>query len=140
MVDIKLASDRTIKAIVLAAFPSYRKRSAGLSTFASSGQNINSYWDGGSRDEYAIVDLSTMTKAPMPTVGHPYFEVKGAGVPTGEDQYVIVDHVGNVTLKSLPQGYVLVRAGTFCGKPSTAHVYAHASDLTKLLPAAEVTR
>jgi len=134
MIDVKLATDRTMKQIVTVAFPNYRKRTAWLSTFRGS-MNINSYWDGGSRDEYAIVRLADMARVPMPSVGHPYYEVRGAGIPQGSDQFVTVDHVGNVCLKALPAGYAIVSAGTFCGKPATAHVHVNAEDLARLLPA-----
>lgn len=131
-IDVKLADDPTVKRIVQTAFPNYRKRTAWIRVWSGS-QNINSYWDGGSRDEYAIVELATMTRRPMPTVGHPYFEVKAQGVPTGSDSFVEVDHVGNVTLKILPAGYVLVQAGTFCGKPATARIIANPADMPKYL-------
>lgn len=134
-IDIQLSKDRTIKRIVSVAFPNYRKRTAWLSTFSERGQQINSYWDGGTRDEYAIVRLDDMTRAPMPSVGHPYFEVRGAGIPSGEDQYVSIDRVGNVTLKALPPGFVLVCAGTFCGKPATAKIYVNPADMPRMLPA-----
>ena len=137
MIDVKLATDRTMKAIVLSAFPNYRKRTAWLSTFHRE-MNINSYWDGGSKDEYAIVRLDTMARVPMPSVGHPFFEVSGRGIGAGEDQYVTVDRVGNVCLKALPEGYAIVRSGTFCGKPATAHVHVNAEDLARLLPAGSV--
>lgn len=133
--EIDVRKDRSIKAIVVAAFPGYRKHKAYVQVFGDRGKSINSYWDGGSRDEYAIVRLSDLARMPMPTVGHPYFEVKARGVGTGEDEYVTVDHVGNVTLKRLPAGFVLVQAGTFCGKASTAHVYANVADMPRLLPA-----
>ena len=135
-IDIQLSKEPLAKRIVTLAFPSYRKRTAWLSTFSERGQQINSYWSGGTRDEYAIVQLDTMARVPMPTVGHPYFEVRGAGIASGEDQYVIVDHVGNVTLKALPPGFVLVCAGTFCGKPATAKIYANPADMARVLPPA----
>lgn len=135
MQTIELKTAPELRRIVLAAFPSYRKHKVFLSVFSTRGERINSYWDGGTRDEYAIVELTSMRQAAMPSVGHPYYEIKGRGIPSGEDQYVSVDHVGNVTLKAIPVGFVLVSAGTFCGKPATAHLHFHPDNLAKYLEA-----
>ena len=101
--------------------------------------SINSYWDGGSKDEFAIVELLTMRCHALPTSSHPYFDVarhvlvlRGTQV---ENEHVSVDHVGNITLKHLPDGFALVRAGVFCGRPATAAVYVPSANLTKLLAA-----
>jgi hypothetical protein len=52
-----------------------------------------------------------------------------------ENADVEVDHVGNVTLKRLPEGFALVAAGTFCGKAATAHVYLNPANMARLLAA-----
>ena len=117
---IELKTNPEIKRIVTAAFPGYKKQKAYMSEFLE--MNINSYWDGGSRDEYAIVELATMRRAAMPTSTHPYFDVARYGIK-GENNVLPVDARGNITLKRLPQGFVLVQAGTFCGKQAAAHVY-----------------
>jgi hypothetical protein len=134
----ELKTTPELKRIVLAAFPSYKKRQATLAAFREGGQRINSYWDGGTRDEYAIVELSTGRRKPLPTSTHPYFDIAGRGLANGEspDGYVSSDHVGNVTLLALPQGFALVAAGTFCGKPATAKVYLNSADMPRLLPPA----
>lgn len=136
-IDVNLAADPTVKRIVQIAFPGYRKRTAWIRVWSGS-LNINSYWSGGSRDEYAIVDLGTMTRVPMPAGldhSHPFFEVKARNV---SDEYVAIDHVGNVTLKVLPAGFVIVQAGTFCGKPATARIIANPADMPKYLSAPAV--
>lgn len=120
--QVELKNQKELKAIINAAFPNYRKKTAGVTTFRS-GMNINSYWDGGSRDEYAIVHLPTMRVKALPTASHPFFDLAGRGVANQENGDVAVDHVGNVTLKRLPADFALVSAGTFCGKPATARVY-----------------
>lgn len=130
---IELRTAPEVKAVVLAAFPSYRKRSAFLSAFPGS-LNINSYWDGGSRDEYAIVELATMQRRAMPTSTHPYFDIAARGMANQDNGIVESDRVGNLTLKLLPEGFALVRAGTFCGKAATAHVYLNPDNFAKLLP------
>ena len=130
---IELKSSPEVKRVVTAAFPSYRKHNVGLSVFHP--MNINSYWDGGSRAEFAIVSLATGERKSLPTRTHPYFDVARNGLTNTQDNYVSVDHVGNETLNVLPEGFALVEAGTFCGKQATAHVYLNRDNLAKLLPA-----
>lgn len=131
--DVVLKQHPEIKAIVTAAFPGYKKHKAWLRTMGPSGQGINSYWDGGSRAEYALVDLATGRRVALPTNTHPYFDIARAGLAGAEDSAVVVDHRGNVTLKILPEGIALVQAGTFCGKPATATVILNPANMAKLL-------
>jgi hypothetical protein len=131
---ITLKNAPEVRRVILTAFPSYRKQGAFLSVFPESGESINSYWDGGSRDEYAIVELATLQRKSLPTRTHPYFDVAVRGLCGAETQDLVVDHVGNITLKHLPEGFALIRAGTFCGKPATAHVYLNVENMAKLLP------
>ena len=135
MTKIELKTAPEVKRVVLAAFPGYRKHNAYLSAFPESGMNVNSYWDGGSKDEYAIVDLSTMRMKPMPTSTHPYFDVARYGIQ-GSNELVEVTDRGNITLKQLPENFALVRAGTFCGKQATAHVFFPLANMPNLLEAA----
>ncbi len=121
MQTIELKNEPEMKRLILAAFPGYKKHRAFLSTFHG-GITLNSYWDGGSRDEYAIVDRATMRRKLLPTSTHPYFDVAKIGVH-GENEFVSIDTRGNITLNQLPAGYALIAAGTFCGKAATAHVY-----------------
>mgnify|MGYP001563450181 CR=1 FL=1 len=132
MTKISLKSAPEVKRVVTVAFPEYKKHNAYLSVFPEAGMNINSYWDGGSKDEYAIVDLATMTQKPMPTTTHPYFDIMAKGIQ-GENAFLEVSQRGNVTLKVLPENFALVSAGTFCGKRATAHVYLPAQNMPKLL-------
>lgn len=134
---IELKDHAEVSRIVRLAFPDYRKRRAFVSAFHG-GKNINSYWDGGSRSEYAIVNLVTGERKNLPTATHPYFDIAARRLlnTSTNDGYVSVDHVGNVRLNALPDGYVLVQAGTFCGVPATAHLFLNDANLIKLLPAA----
>lgn len=116
-----------LKRIIQSAFPNYKKRNCGVSMFHP--MNVNSYWDGGSKDEYVLVCLQTHKRLPLPTSTHPYFDVASKGACNGENDAISVDHVGNVTLKIIPPNVALVRAGYFCGKPATAHVYFHPSNM-----------
>jgi hypothetical protein len=69
-----------------------------------------SYWDGGSRDEFAWVRLSggMVTRPAVPT--SPF-------------------HGGPRTDITPAPGWVLVEYGTFCGKPATIRVHVHPEDL-----------
>lgn len=73
-------------------------------------------WDGGTRYQYAIVELAT---------GHvkPIVDVR----PWPQN----MNPIGRV---EIPSGFVVVQTGTFCGKPSSGHVYANVADVTAALP------
>ena len=132
---VNLSAAPEVKQIVKAAFPDYRKREAVIETFPERGATVNSYWDGGSRAEFALVDIATMRVRSLPTATHPFFDVTGRGIGAGENDDIAVDNVGNVTLKRIPDGCALVEAGTFCGKPATATVMVNAATLNaRLLP------
>jgi hypothetical protein len=135
MLTLEIKNYPEIKAAILAAFPGYRKQKVFVSEFGSHGKTINSYWDGGSRSEFGIVHLETRQRKNLPTGTHPYFDVAAKGLTNSENDAVSVDSRGNVTLKILPDGYALIEAGTFCGKPATAHLYLNAANMAKLLPA-----
>jgi hypothetical protein len=134
MQTVTLKSAPEVKAVVLAAFPAYRKQNAFLSAFGG-GLSINSYWDGGSRTEFAVVELASLQRKSLPTRTHPYFDITVRGLANTENADVEVDHVGNITLKKLPEGFALVAAGTFCGKAATAHVYLNPANMARLLAA-----
>lgn len=130
---IELKNAPEIRKLVRIAFPDYRKLRASINVFPECGININSYWGGGSRDEYAIVELSTMTRKALPTSTHPYFDIARHGLANRSNAVLETDHAGNVTLKVLPENFALVCAGTFCGKPATASVYLSPANMPKLL-------
>lgn len=54
-----------IKRICKAAFPSYRGRRYGVKYHATGRMGTLSYWDGGSRDTFAIVDLASLKVTPI---------------------------------------------------------------------------
>jgi hypothetical protein len=131
METITLKTAPEISKIVKAAFPAYKKQKVFLSVFSP--KSINTYWDGGSRDEYALVDLSSMRTKSLPTSTHPFFDVQDHGLANTNGNHVTVDHVGNITLNAIPEGFALVSAGTFCGKPATAHVRLHPNNMPRML-------
>jgi hypothetical protein len=135
MQTVELKSVPDLKRVIVAAFPTYKKTKALVSVFGDHGVQINSYWDGGSRSTFAIVELATMRPKHLPTRSHPYFEVAAQGLANQSNELIEVDHVGNVTLKVLPEGYALIEAGTFCGKPATAHVFLNPANMPKLIAA-----
>lgn len=137
LTTIELRSAPELKRIVKAAFPGYAKKNVFLSKFSPT--RINSFWDGGSRDIYVLIDLATMKDQPLPTSTHPYFDVAAKGMAGGSSDAVEVDPRGNITLKVLPDNFALVQAGTFQGKPSTAHIFLPDANMTKFLPAASST-
>lgn len=137
MQTLELREHPEVMRVIRAAFPDYRKRQAFISPFPESGVNVNSYWDGGSRHVYALIHIESGQRKPLPTNTHPYFDIARKGMTNQETPDVLTDHVGNVTLKHLPDGIALVRGGTFCGKPATAHVYVPTANLAKYLPAGE---
>jgi hypothetical protein len=128
---INLKSAPEVKRVINAAFPEYKKHNAFLTAFSDSSVDVNSYWDGGSKSVFVLVDLATLARKSLPTSTHPYFDLHAA---TGQTPDVTVDR-GNVTLRRLPEGIALVEGGTFCGKPAIAHVYVNPANLTKFLAA-----
>jgi hypothetical protein len=129
METVNLKSSPEVHRVITAAFPGYKKHNAFLSAFSDCGVEINSYWDGGSKSVFVLVDLATLARKALPTSSHPYFDMHAA---SGQTPDVIVDR-GNVTLTQLPEGVVLIEGGTFCGKTATAHVHVNPANLTKFL-------
>lgn len=129
----RLSQQPDVLNIIRAAFPSYRKQRASVEDFAAQygGVTINSFWDGGSRDEFAIVELASLSRRPLPTQTHPYYDLHGL---TQEGPAVSSEN-GNVRLTVLPEGFALVRGGVFCGKPTTVTVYVNPANLPRSLAA-----
>lgn len=134
METIKLSNAPEVKKVIVAGFPGYKKHNGFLSVFPENGVRINSYWDGGTREEFVLVELATLKRKPLPTSTHPYFDIAAQGLANTGNLAVSVDHVGNITLRFLPDGIALVSAGYFCGKPATARVFLNQANMAKLLP------
>ena len=75
---IELKTAPEIDAIIAAAAPGYRKKTATLAQFAGS-MTVNSYWDSGSKSSYALVDLATRRARPLGGSSHPFFDVRARG-------------------------------------------------------------
>jgi hypothetical protein len=107
--------DPTVRAIVQATFPGYRGKKFKLSTTPPS--VLRSYWDGGSKTDYAFFCLPTQGTAPVAT-NHPFFN---AGNPTNLPD-------------GLPRGIVLVAHTISCGKDMGITIYANPADIAPMLP------
>jgi len=70
------------------------------------------YWSGGTRHEYTVVDVATGERVSLPS--------NGFHQPDGESV--------------IPQGYVVVEHGTFCGKRMVPTIHTHPGDLAGALP------
>ena len=99
---IELKSQPFAKQVILKANSSYKRHNCYISEFHP--MNINSYWDGGSRDYYTIVRLADLAVMPLPTKTHPFFEVANVGLANQSNPDITIDHVGNIQLERLPEG------------------------------------
>jgi hypothetical protein len=117
MQRIDLKTSPEVLRLIRAADSSYRKHQATLSA-SETVRLSGTYWDGGSRSTYTAVDLLTGRSKGAPQYDPPQF-----GGPR-------VDPV-----VSLPEGIAIVETGVFMGKPATARVYVHPSNIAKLLTA-----
>lgn len=94
-----------------------KHHSKGRNAIVECRATVNTYgtwWDGGSKEEYRFVRLADGV-------------CRSSGAPTQP-----FGPVTSVELTLTP-GEVVVQTGTFCGKPSTMHVYCHPDDLCRVL-------
>lgn len=98
-----------------ATFPAYNGKKFKLSTNVPS--ELNSYWDGGSRDFFAFYDLITGRALDVHS-NHPMFE----GMPRN--------------LAELPSGVILVMHTISCGHNLGLTFFVRADNLTAYLPPA----
>ena len=113
-------STKDVKSILAATFPDYRKKQVGID---ASGKcaffDLN--WSGGTRSQYVACTLAGKTLGSASNYN--------AMAPWDPRQ------IEGQTV-DIPPGCCIVRAGTFCGKPSTATIYVNPADMPKLLPQA----
>jgi hypothetical protein len=118
------ASAPEIRRILEAARGVAGKRNGDVSVGVFSGPRVmNSYWDDGSRDEFALVELSTHRAWEVPTT-HPFYD----RLPNGE-------RCGTLELRELPPGCCLVEGGYFRGKARGYRLHFREENLVGLLPA-----
>ena len=85
--------------------------------------NVRSYWDGGTRDYFAFVELSTGKTIPIPSQ-HPLYDKPIEGT----------DKV------NLPQGIVCVKNTCFCGKWMPITIYVRPENITPNLTSGEESK
>ncbi len=101
-----------LKQIAIAAFPAYSGSKFSVDTQAPS--RLNSCWSGGSRDYYALIELSTLRSIPVPENGTPF------------------SNGGQIfTLTSLPLNVALVRHTIFCGKDLGITVFVSPENMNR---------
>ena len=112
-------TDKTLKSICKAAFPSYNGRKFKVSPLRTpeSTFSVASYWDGGSRDYFSFVALSDSMCASSEVPAQSAFDRPIAGA----------DRV------QLPKGIVCVRHSIFCGKDTGCTVICRPDDLNSEL-------
>jgi hypothetical protein len=103
-----------IRDIVKIAFPSYNGKKFKVDTF-SGPMRLDSYWDDGSRDYYAIVNMKTERSKPIPENG----SMQG-GKP--------------FRISKLPAGFAVVRNSIVRGQDMGVTIYVNAENLSKMLP------
>ena len=103
------------------AFPDYKGRKF-FEQRQERPMSLSSYWDGGSCDKYAVVNLDTLEVSHAPS-SHPCFDKYGKAAM--QERVVI------------PVGFVIVKRTYFCGKEfGLTVIYPALRDLTvELLPA-----
>lgn len=84
---------------------------------ATSVHLTGTYWDGGSKSEYRLVRISDGKVLPLSYSHNP------------------PQFGGTETTVELQPGQVLIRTGTFMGKPATCYIYARVEDMPEVLNA-----
>lgn len=105
------------KSIALKAFPSYKGNIFKLDAF-SGPMNLSSYWDGGSRNYYVILNLRNLKSKDIPENGTPW-----SGNP--------------YRISKLPEGIVVVRHAISQGKDLGITIYVNPENMAKMLPQAQ---
>jgi hypothetical protein len=109
-------TDPVAKQIAGICFPEYTGKKYSVSVVAP-GMRTDSCWQGGSRDYWAVLQLSTMKVASIPENGSGFGQYKNA-----------------LEMPLPAPDFALVRHSIFCGKDAGIHIYLHADNGAKLLP------
>lgn len=115
METIHLDSNDPTTAVMRKAFPTYAGKKYKL-VVREGPMSLTSYWDGGSRDYYQIIQLA-------------------------DGEHVAVRENGSGFVPSLPElpvpcpGYAVVEHSIFCGKDAGLTLYVHPDNAVKMLPA-----
>jgi hypothetical protein len=103
---IKIKEYPAIKSALKRAIPRYKKHSAIVCT-ADSLEISGTYWDGGSISSYLLCDLNGNNVESIPgSSAPPQF---GGSLPE---------------TFQIPENKMVLKLGTFCGKPATVFIYS----------------
>lgn len=116
MYHLDINDDELVREIVSVAFPEYKGRRVRIE-YGVKKINMRSYWDGGSKFYFSVVNVQNRKALRVPT-SHPIF-----------------DKVKGVDAFEIPEGYVVVEHSIFCGKDQG--IYIHSPDSAPLLEAGE---
>jgi len=116
---VHLEATPDVKAMASKVFPSYRGRKFKLDN-SGRAVNVTSYWDGGSRDYYAMIDLGTDRRLDVPQNGT-WFD----GGPIAPDGVTV------------PPGYMLAEHSIFMGKDYGITFYVNPDTAVGFLPTPE---
>lgn len=109
--------DVAVRLIAAASFPGYSGRTFRVRVHDSGRMNLSSYWDGGSRSYYVVLQLSTMKTVEVPQNGSG-FDGFGFGIQS-----------------ELPAAdFAVIEHSIFCGKDSGITIHVHSSNAAPLLP------
>lgn len=97
-----------VSQIGLAAFPDYRGKKFSVDVFKGP-MRLDSYWDGGSKNSFAAVDLETLRAGAVP------------------ENY-------NMGAEVLPNNIAIVKHTIFSGKDLGLTIYVNATNISKSLP------
>ncbi len=109
-----------VRAIAAIAFPGYSGKRFRVEPL-SGNMRLDSYWSGGSRDYYCLVNMETRQTIPIPENGTPF------------------SNGGQIfTLDNLPLNIALCEHSIFCGKDVGVKIYVHPDNLNRFALAAPV--
>jgi len=106
--------DPYVDRIIKRCYPDYKGRKIVISTMIPN--QLESYWDGGSRTFYTFYELATEKLLNIGS-NHPFFE---------KDKPRLIE--------KLPRGIIIVAHTIFCGKDMGITIYANKEDIVPLLP------
>jgi len=106
-----------VQEIAKLAFPDYTGKKFKVSAF-SGPMDLTSYWDGGSRSYYAIVNLSTNKVKSVPENG---------SMQTRK----------SFRITKLPPNFAVVENSIFMGKDSGITIHINTENISKMLPPAD---
>lgn len=101
-----------IRDIAIKAFPGYSGKKFKVETF-SGPMELRSYWDGGSRDYYVIINMKLGKAKAVPENG-----IQGK----------------TFRISKLPEGFAVVRHSIFSGKDMGITIYVNPENMSKMLP------